>query len=216
MPILRSLDYRHRDTISISKDGSISFTKALTDKLGIKPGDHLVLDLIASPPFTLLFACHEDGQKVTYTTRSEIGSSGIKFRPIQILAEIMIAHIALPQRRIRAVPIDRDGYIAAAFAEPFPWITLEFTRGEWQSIPSDQLGLYELLDRDLRVVRIGEGNLRQRIDEHLKNTDMMSVVKACRYIPCHDKAESQLWEHILLRHFLKTYGTLPRFNARTH
>jgi len=163
-------------------------------------------------PLVLLFEMgqgEEEGVQLRYTSPASTKGSGatIKSTP---LAKIIGLKTTLPIKGLDPIfPTNGLADLALMIEEP-KWINFQLDKTNAQDLPK-KTGVYEFRDSKA-TLRIGEGNISDRIREHLGNTALAGEVRAARYFLVNDKEESEALEHIMLCQFTERTGQLPRHN----
>lgn len=93
-------------------------------------------------------------------------------------------------------------------------------RKKWSSYNVDALrripntlGIYELADNSGTILYIGEGNIRERLADHLTGEDKKVGAGQFRYEETKSKTRAQQRERSELRKYEKKHGRLPKYNT---
>lgn len=93
-----------------------------------------------------------------------------------------------------------------------PWSV--FNSDKVSEVPS-VFGVYELGNRAKNVIRIGSGNLRERLAEHLRSKNScIRRSKYFRYEKTSGKEKSLQRERALQKKYKEMHGKLPDCNER--
>ncbi len=80
------------------------------------------------------------------------------------------------------------------------------------NVPNDTIGVYELLGTRDAVLRIGEGKIKERMNNHLKDPRFSPpTIKNFRYLVLNDPTDGKILEKIQIEGYLNEAGILPRF-----
>ena len=194
--------------------GVINFPRAVMERLGWQIGQHIEVSYLLKP-MVLLFRVDETGEigyALHYLNRTGTGGSGGKIRCAKLARLVLRPRFSQPVlyglEPIYPTAIDAD---LALFLERPDWIPIDFDMASCQAVSEDTLGVYEVLGPNAEL-RIGEGNVRLRLKEHLKVEALVRAAKGVRYFQALDKEDSVVLEHLLLSEFEARDGALPQYN----
>ena len=79
----------------------------------------------------------------------------------------------------------------------------------------DVFGVYEIADRNRRILYIGQGKLRTRLLRHfIDGPDPIPGAAYFRVLELYSKMRAEQKERRLLKDFKRRHGKLPRYNQR--
>ena len=100
----------------------------------------------------------------------------------------------------------------AIVLEPIKWIREEFSKAGVNTLAKDLIGVYELLGHGDGVLRVGEGQVKARINAHLAdNRFSPPTVLAFRYLAVAEPEDGKILEKLRIQEYENETGVLPRF-----
>lgn len=203
--------------VTILADGTLTFPQRVLEDAAWQTGMEIAVQYIDSRPFILLFAQatpDHPGFTLSALNRSSAsnGSSG-KITCSKFHKEVLRGRLTLPMRNIQPIIIKNWGVEIALIVEPFPWESVDFSKDGVGQIAADTIGVYQLLSFKGDVLRVGQGLVQARLDQHLQRDDMLRAVETLRYVPL-AKEDAVITERLLLEQYESEHGELPTFNTR--
>ena len=207
----------HTKRCSFNAKGVLSIPQALLERLGWQQGQeitgqlsarHLIIKLSPATPehpgFTLSYSYKYQGQPAggKLTLRS-FANNTLRSRGILPLSNIPAV----------VIPAGRQNELGLKLVD-LAWKEKIFSKADIDGISAKLRGVYKLLGAGGETLRIGEGQIRSRMKEHLKNEALARDVHNLQYIATKDKAEARFIEQVLF-HFYQDWngGDLPPHNA---
>ena len=213
------------DKVTITSRGMFTFPRRVMERLGWRPPTRILVDhfkdkQLDNAPLILFLSIDSDpkGQGFALSFLNRTGpqsGSGGKISCNQFTRETIAPRISLPHTDVVPIyPINKFADLVLFLTEP-SWQQIDFNMSGCQSINmngTSLIGAYELLGADNIPLRIGEGNVQNRIREYLKEDRMVRDVKRVRYFPVSEKTDTVLMEQVLLARHETLYGKLPLYN----
>ena len=209
------------DTISLDPSGLFAFPKRVIDRLqwsvpGMVQVDYLLDKEMSEAPLTLFLSSSNDTQQsgftLSYLNATRDGGSGGKIK-LQSMVRLVIApRVVLPVDNL--VPIYPQTELAdlvLMLTQPV-WTPLEFTLAKLQAIPSDLIGVYQILNESGKPVKIGQGNVANRLREHLKEERYIRAAKTAQFFPVSLKEDAPIFEQVLIAQHEMVYEALPEMH----
>jgi hypothetical protein len=228
------LKKRTQGAVSLQKDGTLSLSQTIMERLGYIDGDVVVIAITETGPLSIglrIAKAHETDRdyRLGYLYRSSQGeTSGGKISCTELIEEIQ-ANIVLPQRLVFYSIPPKWSYDILILPSEIEWNSVLFDDHLTTYIPSD-IGVYRLLSPESKVLKIGQGNLRQRFQTYLHNNEMRLDLAQYQYCLCKPRsrnyyAEDQRWdavkkedamflEKLLIGIHYEEFGKLPEYNTR--
>lgn len=200
---------------SISKSGTIRLPQPVMERLGWQAGDDIVLDYIKEPVLVLLLQKageDQNGFRLSYIDHKRKATAGGKVTASRLAKWVLNPRLVLPLMNLKPIYFKNGAFELALILQEIPWQTVTFDKAGSQQMPTDEIGTYRLIGSDRSVQRIGEGNLRQRMLEHLSDDHLVRMTRFLQYITL-DKEDAVIVERILLSQHEAQHETLPPFNA---
>ncbi len=204
-------------SVSIQRDGTISLSSGLCNRIHYNAGDSVVLFYIAKGPLVLLIKKIEYPNNaffLSYLNKTPNGKSGGKFRSKPFYDEVLKPRVRLPKIRLQLIIPTDWTYDLGVFVDDISWLHTEFSRNGLDSVDKSRTAVYRLLDSRNRILRIGEGNLSERFGRFLKDPLLIKEVKFLEWIYIPEKADAQIIERLLIEKYIERSGTLPPLNVR--
>lgn len=197
---------------SISDDGTINLPHGVLATLGWKHRDRIAWHWLESPLLLLFQASQsrENSFQLNYLNKKGTSVTGGKLGSLPFTRDVLRKRVVLPKSGIIPIYPDKRFPLALLLEEP-AWIDGDYTKQGILSVTHKKLGAYQLLDADMVIVKIGEGKVIERLDEHLRTNRYPKVV-TFQYVELETKEESTLLEDILLTRFRQEHGKLPEYN----
>jgi hypothetical protein len=175
-------------------------------------GDQIEVGFIESARCLLLRrAVNVVGYKLDYSNKRR--KTGGRVYCDAFIRNTVAREVALPKKNL--VPLFPKGgdWAMAVFLEPPAWKKEEFSKAGAEAVEKHAFGAYELLGNNDMELRIGEGNIRDRINAHLRDPRFAPpVVKEFRYLALSKRpADSPLLEKIVIADYEHRFGSLPHF-----
>jgi len=229
------LKKRSQGGVSIQKDGSISLSKSIMNKLGYSDGDRIVIAITETSPLCIglrLATTNEvdRGYTLGYLSKNIQNKTGGGKISCSELSNTLKASINLPRSSIPYGLPPSWKYDVLIMPSDIPWQQTSFSTKDLKTAP-EEIGVYQLLSEDRQVLYIGEGILRQRFKKHLQNDEMLDDVshfQFCQFKVSGEDYKSQpdlinetiykddalfLQKQLLGIHF-ENFATLPKYNSR--
>lgn len=199
--------------VSILEGFVISLPAAVVSKAKLKLGQRYDVHFMRSRPFTLLF---KESPLGIYTMSWQGKSGGGKLTLRKLYTDVLKGRVELPIHNILPIIMDDWDYDLGLMIENDFWTSLSSTSTALKELSDSEYGVYLCLDAEGRILRVGEGVLKQRLQAHLREQwiDMVEF----RYFLITDenskckKEDGQLYEKILLRRYHDNNGDLPKYN----
>lgn len=210
------------DWFRILAGGAMLIPDTAMKRLKWSPGDRVFLEYKESEPTTLevYLANHEKngfrmslGHRTGNDANGPVGKGG-KITCYQFTRNTLAKRVSLPLHNLYPIFVENGGLHLAIILEQISWIEMEFSKAEAQKVPTDIVGVYQILSGDGKVIKIGEGVVRKRTEDHLKDEALAKAGRSFRYFRQVDKDESARMERILLAEHEQIWGCLPQFNMR--
>lgn len=214
MPVINIVPYRNEQTCSISEDGTVSFPQKIVLSLGWTLGTKIAVSYIAAP-FTVLLRtadAEQPGFTLSALSATYPQQSGGKIKCRTFAKIVARSRVTLPVRGLQPIILEQCKFRLALMAQSPNWIYEDFSQAGGQNIATDVQGIYELVDWNQNIVRIGEGVVISRFRQHLKDERFVNLVNQVRYFAMSDKEETKIMEKILLTQYFIENGELPKFN----
>lgn len=202
-------------SVVIWPDGTIVFPAEVVRHLGWQVGKRIAVSYLEA---TLILFFSSSTDQPGFILHSigrdtESGNSASKVRVSKLANQVIRPRIKLPVRGLEPIYLPTTtSFEMALNLEPWSWFETTFDASGAESIPARQVGLYEIMSADGRILRIGEGFVQVRCREHLKNGDLIRSGRGLRYLPL-EKTDSVLLEQVALAEYRAKFGALPPFNA---
>jgi hypothetical protein len=203
--------------VTIQREGTISLSAGLCQRLGYQSGDWLHLHYIARGPLVILLRRAENAAnafRLSYLSRTAAGESGGKLRSKPFYDRVLRQRVKLPTPRLQPIIPGRWDYDLGVFVEPIDWQRADFSRNGRDALDAGQTGVYRLLNGRDAVVRIGEGDVAARLTDHLGDPALVNAVRAIEWVYVPEKLDAQIIQRLLLEAYVDQYGVLPSFNHR--
>ncbi len=215
MPLIDLIPVGSDNSCSISENGTISFPKAVWQRLGWEVPCKIAVTYIAQPLTLLLRRAENDqpGFSLSYQNRQITSRSGVKITCSRFASYVLRTQVVLPIRGLIPTFPENGRYQLALMLQHPTWVTEDFSQAGLKQIANDVKGIYQLLDSTGSIIRIGEGAVGNRIREHLKDERFAVQVKFVQYLVLSDKDEASVMEKILIAQHETEFGRLPTFNA---
>ncbi|MBK8024773.1 MAG: GIY-YIG nuclease family protein [Chloroflexi bacterium] len=199
----------------INSEGRLFLPAPTLDSLKWKHGTAIALAYLADP-LTLLLRDDADGNGFTLMRRAGPTNTQSPRGVVTCTGftnGVLRSRVALPLRNIKPIVLKNATHKLALQLEAPTWTREEFSQAGRQNVPPGAKGVYQLLDANEQVLRIGEGAINSRIGQHLKNSEFISAVRYFRYYSLADKEEMQIFEQVLLANYEMSAGKLPVLNT---
>lgn len=211
MPIIISANLI-KNTCSISNQG-VGIAQSVIDQAKWKIGDKVEAGFIPETKCMLLshitksdnafMLCHANAKK----------KKGGRIYCQAFIRNYLQAITILPKYKVAPLFIDDNRWRIALLLDELEWRIHDFTRAEVENIDDVTYGVYELLGKENSILRVGEGKVKDRIKDHLKDTTRFSpIVKKFRFVALSSKEDVCLMEKVLITKYQNETGTLPPLN----
>lgn len=203
--------------VGIQKNGTVSLSQGVCTRLGYETGDSILLYYIERGPLVILLkkvVDDEDTLTLSYLNKNASGTSGGQMRSKPFYDKVLKPRVRLPKSRLRPIFPDNWHYDLGVFIEEVQWERVDFSRNGYELVEKDRLGVYRLLDSGNNLLRYGEGNLANRMAEHLKESTFVEQVRSFEWTYVYLKQDAQIIERLLLEQYVEQYGSLPPLNSR--
>jgi hypothetical protein len=199
---------------SITAEGLLSLPQRVLERLGWAAGLELAIRYVPEPLVLLLWPSPSDrpGFKLSYLSRSAGQPRGGKLTCRAFTRQVLQTRILLPKMDLQPVYLHHPPYELALPLEEPAWQSAALTVSGLQAIPSEGIGVYEVLGVNDRVLRIGQGLLGDRLPTHLKDEPLAQSGQQVRYVLL-DKPDAVIMEKVRLAQYEEMHGKLPPFNA---
>ena len=198
------------DVCSVTK-GGIGMMSGVVKRAGWKIGDMMQVGFIENACCLLLRKKNvENGFKLAYANKKQ--KSGGKVYCVAFIQGYLQTVLEIPKRNIKPIYLNSNSsWDMALILDDPEWEISEFTKAAVNKIDKKHVGVYELLGRGDAILRIGEGQLYQRLNAHLKDPRFSPTTKKIRYVVLRESNDGQLFEKIRIKQFEAETGVLPRF-----
>jgi hypothetical protein len=185
--------------------------QGVVEKSGWKIGDLIQVGFIVRAKCILLgSASGNEGFGLAYANAKK--KTGGRVYCVAFIRNYLQTMVELPKKNLLPVLLKESDWRLAVLLEPLEWCVEDFTKAGANSIPKGSIGVYGLLGKGDALLRIGEGNIRDRINAHLKDGRFSPpTVKRFRYFCLDEQADSKILEKVLIEEYEKETGVLPRF-----
>jgi hypothetical protein len=211
MPVIISANSM-RKACSVSRAG-VGAPQSIVEQAGWKQGqDKVEIGFIADASCILISKPSRSEGAFLVSFANKRTQTGARIACEAFARNYLQAVTVLP-RRIAPVVFNDGMWRVALFLENLPWQTEEFSQKGVENMPGDATGVYQLLGRGGAVLRVGEGKIRERMNNHLgDHLRLMPSVKAFRCLSLKTKEDGELLEKILLAQYEAEAGVLPALN----
>lgn len=204
-------------TVGIQKDGTLSLSRGVCNRLGYKPGDSILFYYIDKGPLLILLKkvqAEPDTFRLSYLYKSSSGESGCKIRSKPFYDEVLKPRVRLPKVHLKPIIPNNWIYDVGVFIEDIDWQRAEFSRNGRETIDKNRIAVYRLISSREKILRFGEGNLLDRFADHLGDTTLVKEVSFIEWAYVRDKEDAQIIQRLLLEQYINQYGVLPELNDR--
>jgi len=197
---------------SVSRTG-IGLGQTVLDRAKWKFNDRIQVGWIEKAKCILLksVASSNDGFQLGYAdTRHKTGG---RVQCKLFLRNYLQTLVELPKRNLDPIYLQNPKTtLALLLEEPLEWTVQEFNKAGANKIPSKTIGVYQLLGKGSAVLRVGQGQVKDRIGAHLKDPRFTPpTINSFQYIELENSEDAQLLEKILIAKYEIDIGVLPRF-----
>ena len=221
MPRIEVVRVGMSNRVSLDPDGTFAFPRRVMERLGWHVPSRVRVEYLLDKhhpavPLLMFFSIDEDaynqGYSLSYLYRNDTGGTGGKIRCTRLAKQIIAPRIALPIFEIAPIyPATNLCDVVLMLSTP-TWTKLEFTMAGVQSVPTNQLGVYHILGDEDKPVKIGQGVVSSRLQQHLKDDRFVRAGKSARYLLVSEKEDAVTLEQVCLAQHENLYGVLPELN----
>jgi hypothetical protein len=207
----------NRHYVSILKGGVVSIPATVMARAQLRASQLYDVHTIRSRPFMLLFKENPIGD-YTLTAQGKYGAA--KFTLRGLFNRHLAGRLQLPLLKLSPLIWDEGDYRFGLMLEEDFWTSIPFTPAAAKTLAEHEYGVYSCVAADGRVLRIGEGLLRQRMLAHLRE-QWLDIVEFRHFLIREEnsknpKADGLFYEQVFLREHCEKYGSLPKYNPANH
>ena len=195
---------------SVTRSG-IGLTQTVVERTRWKVNDKIQIAFIEKARVILLRSVEEaESFKLAYmNTRSKTGG---RISCLSFIRNYLQTVVELPKKKLAPVFLPNSEWTLGIPLQTIVWQKEEFSKSGVASVPSDAVGVYELLGPGNAVLRVGEGKIRERINSHLADKRFAPpAVKAFHYLALEDPEDGKILEKMRIAEYEAETGVLPRF-----
>ena len=211
-PVKISAVIRYR-TCSVTRAG-IGIPQAILKRAGWVQGrDRIRVGFIEIANCTLLGGPTRDEDAFLLSYANCKQKSGGKIACLSFIRNRLQAVVRLPQMRIRPIFIDHPVWKIALLPGEVEWNISEYSQAGCSMVPREAIGVYELLEKNRNILRIGEGAIAIRINAHLRDGfPSTEPIRQFRYLVLPEKEDCEIMEKVLIAKYELETGSKPSLN----
>jgi hypothetical protein len=198
-----------RSTCRLGADGRLSIPQAVLDDLGWRVRERFELFYTKDP--LIMHITPHPHEYILRSLNTGDNPSGGLLTFSGFANNIASPRVKLPKERLLPIPVPKREGLTLMLSEPL-WVEKPFSAAGSQSVNSDVIGVYRIRNSRNHTLRIGQGNIRSRINEHLRNDAIVKKAKTFQHAKVDPERDIEFIERVLLARFVQKYGELPEFN----